>query len=222
MNNFEWCRKKKYEVEIELGCYLLTNDMTLIDGFFEKEFNGKKYAIKNGNNILEQNEWTTSPDKPYIITGTYGEKWPIGLEELNSYDVKPFNIGIIPIKIATKDSDEQEFLIAYKVDEKVTNTMVIPENAFMGDGIDTHRILLVNSPLSQIPHNGGDYIIAKHIPGKPEYMDYPEEQRNSRYAANLYKPRVINGSIMESTYDHALTQNEIIEKNKNKVYSLKI
>ena len=56
MNNFEWCRKKKYEVEIELGCYLLTNDMTLIDGFFEKEFNGKKYAIKNGNNILEQNE----------------------------------------------------------------------------------------------------------------------------------------------------------------------
>lgn len=51
-----------------------------------------------------------------------------------------------------------------------------------------------------------------HIPGLPEYMELPEEKRNTEASARLYSPRIVNGSVMQTTYDHALTQSEIIEK----------
>ena len=46
---FEWCRKRKYNVQVELACYPITENQPLIDGFEEKAFNIdgilKKYAM---------------------------------------------------------------------------------------------------------------------------------------------------------------------------------
>ena len=83
----------------------------------------KKFAVKMGTNKLEQNTWPTSPARPYVVTGTVGERWPIKPSNLTAYDV-----------------------------------------------------------------------------------------RETKAMAKLYDPRVINGSIMQTTYDHAWTQDEIREK----------
>lgn len=84
---------------------------------------------------------------------------------------------------------------------------------FLDDGtFDESQVRVANSKNSLVSHNGGDYVVAKHIPGEPEYMQLPEDERNTREAAKLYSPRIINGSVMQTTYDHALTQEEIITK----------
>ncbi len=72
--------------------------------------------------------------------------------------------------------------------------------------------VLANSPTSAVSHNGGDYVAAKHIEGEPEYFELPEEQRNTKEAAKKYDPRIINGSVMQTTYDHAATIEEFLEK----------
>ena len=216
---FEWCRKSKYEVQIELACYPLTNELTLQEGFIEKEFeeNGvkTKYAVKEGFNILEQNSWVTSPQRPYVITGTAGERWPVKLSNLSAYDVDPSTIRIEPITVSTKDPSEQEFLVALNIPE-TTTAEVIPSWAFKDNGtIDETQIMIANSPSSMISHNQGDFIIAKHIEGQPDYLELPEEIRNTKESAILYDPRVINGLIMAKTYDHAQTQEEIKDKYKH-------
>ena len=217
MNKFEWCRKKKYDVTIELGCYLITEDMPLLDGFLRKEFNGNNYAIKRGFNILEQYEWYTSPDVPYIVTGTVGERWIISDDELKTYDVDPSSIGVNPIRVSTVNPDNQEFLRAYKIDESIKNITVAPFSAFSNEGINPKQVYVANSEMSKAPHNGGDYVITKYVPGQPDYMEYPADQRNSRYAAKLYEPRIVNGSIMEETYDHAENHEDIINKYPRKI-----
>lgn len=213
---FEWCRKAKYNVQAELACYPITETQTLMDGFEEKMFNidgvETKYAVKSGFNVLEQNSWTTSPNRPFVLTGTVGERWPVKPSNMSAYDVDPATIGIIPVTISTKDPSAQEFMVAVKIPEGMS-AKVVPSWAF-GEGgiIDESQIMYANSESSLVSHNGGDYLVAKHILGQPEYMQLPEEQRNSVEAAKLYSPRIINGSVMETTYDHALTQSEIVEK----------
>ena len=225
---FEWCRKRKYNVQVELACYPITENQPLIEGFEEKVFNIdgtlKKYAIKSGFNILEQNNWSTSPYKPFIITGTVGEKWPVKPSNMSAYDIVLRSISINPITISTKDPSTQEFLVAVNIPEEL-NAKVIPSWAFKDDGtIDESQVMIANSKSSLVPHNGGDYIVAKHIPGEPEYMQLPEEQRNLVETSKKYEPRIINGSVMQTTYDHAPTKSEIIEKNKHtkkKIVSVK-
>ena len=90
-----------------------------------------KYAVKSGTNVLEQNSWTTSPTKPFVITGIVGERWPVKVSNMSAYDVEITNIGVERMTISTKDPVDQEFLVS---------------------------------------HNGGDYVVAKHIPGQLEYM----------------------------------------------------
>ena len=220
-NEFEWCRKGLYNVQIELGCYELKDGMQLKEGFEEKEFEKDgvltKYAVKSGFNVLEQNHWTASPNKPFIITGTVGERWPVKLSNLNAYDVDPIHIGIEPITVSTKDPSQQEFMIAYKIQEG-NSAIVVPSWAFANDGsIDNTQIMQANSKDSLVPHNGGDYIVAKHIEGQPEYFELPEQIRNSVDAAKLYDPRIVNGSIMATTYDTAITKEEITSKYASKV-----
>lgn len=213
---FEWCRKAKYSVQVELACYTITETQPLMKGFEERTFiiDGveKKCAVKSGFNVLEQNSWITSPTKPFVLTGTVGERWPVKQSNISAYDVDPTTIGIEPMTIFTKNPSQQEFLVAINIPEGIS-TKVIPSWAFGSDGtIDESQIMVANSDSSLIGHNGGDYIVAKHIPGQPEYMQLPEEKRNTREAAKLYDPRIINGSIMQTTYDHAPTQLEITEK----------
>ncbi len=116
---FEWCRKAKYEVQAELACYQITETQPLLDGFEEKSFevNGAKteYAVKTGFNVLEQNHWTTSPDRPFVLTGTVGERWPVKPSNMTAYDVDMTSIGIQPATISTKDPSEQEFLVAVHI-----------------------------------------------------------------------------------------------------------
>lgn len=213
---FEWCRKGKYEVKVELACYPITEEYPLLEGFEEATVvvDGveTKYAVKSGFNILEQNSWTTSPAKPYVITGTVGERWPVKPTNMSAYDVDVATIGVEPIVVSTKDPSDQEFMVAFNIPEG-TDARVVPSWAFLEDGsIDESQVMLANSLDSVVPHNGGDYIVAKHIPGQPEYMELPEHIRNTPEMARLYDPRVINGSVMETTYDHALTQAEIVGK----------
>jgi hypothetical protein len=215
-NGFEWCRKGLYEVQAELGCYRITEEHPLLEGFeaVEVEENGEKvlYAVKSGFNVLELNKWTTSPTRPYILTGTVGEQWPVKARNLSAYEVNPESIGVEPMTISTKDPSNQEFMVAFFVPEGTT-IKVLPGWAFQEDGtIDERQIMVTNSEQSMVSHMGGDYIVAKHIPGKPEYMELSEEERNTREAAELYDPRVVNGSIMQTTYNHARTQEEVIRQ----------
>ena len=212
----EWCRKAKYEVQIELACYPISDEHPLVEGFQEKVFEvegeQRKFAVKSGFNVLEQNSWTTSPQKPYVITGTVGEGWPVKPSNLSAYDVDPATIGIEPVTVSTKDPSAQEFMVASVVPEGMS-AKVIPSWAFGQDGsIDETQIMVANSESSMVPHNGGDYVVAKHVPGQPEYMELSEEKRNTIEAAKLYDPRIINGSVMATTYDHALTQGEVRAK----------
>ena len=223
ISNFEWCRKSKYNVQIELACYKIDENHPLLPGFFEKEFerDGKivKYAVKTGTNELEKNTWTTNPDRPYVITGTAGERWPVKPSNLTAYEVNPEDITTVPLTVSTKDPSDQEFLVATNIplDQQIK---VISKWAYRDDGtIDETQVLTSNTEDSIISHANGDYIVAKHIDGKPEYMELTEELRNTKEAATLYSPRIINGSIMETTYDHAKTKEEIIDKYK-KVKSL--
>ena len=209
---FEWCRKAKYNVQIELGCYKLDEDHSLLPDFEEKEINGEKYAIKSGINVLEKNMWSTNPQRPYIITGTVFERWPVKPSNLSAYEVNPEDIGIFPIIVSTKDPVDQEFLVAFHipVDKQIK---VVTKWAFRDDGtLDESQVLTSNADDSAISHGDGDYIVAKHIDGKPEYMELPEEERNTKEAATLYSPRIINGSVMERTYDHAETKAQIKAK----------
>lgn len=213
---FEWCRKAKYEVQVELACYPITENQPLLEGYEEKNFNmdgvETKYAVKSGFNILEQNHWTASPTKPFVLTGTVGERWPVKLSNMSAYDVDVEKVGVTPITISTKDPSAQEFMVAVNIPEGMSAN-VVPSWAFREDGtIDETQIMIANSPSSLVSHQEGDYIVAKHIPGQPEYMQLSEEERNSEVVSKLYDARIVNGSIMETTYDHALTQSEIIEK----------
>lgn len=212
-NGFEWCRKAKYNVQAELGCYEVTSEKPLIEGFEEKVIDGKEYAVKSGFNVLEQNNWTTSPQKPYILTGTVGERWPVKPSNMSAYDVDPVTIGVNAVTISTKDPSDQEFLVAMNVPEEVKGIKVVPSWAFGDDGsIDETQLMVANSESSMVSHDGGDYVVAKHISGQPEYMELPESKRNTREMAELYDPRVINGSVMQTTYDHAKTKQEITDK----------
>ena len=87
---FEWCRKTKYAVQAELGCYQITKDFPLLEGFKEKIFDREgietSYAVKSGFNVLEQNNWTTSLDRPFVLTGKIGEKWPVKTSNMSAYD----------------------------------------------------------------------------------------------------------------------------------------
>lgn len=212
MNNYEWCRKGLYEVDIELGCYKIDQEHPLLDGFVEAVFDGEFYGVKAGENSLEKNRWMTEPSRPYIITGTVGERWPVKERNLQAYDVDKDKITTIPQKVSTKDPSDQEFMIACRipVDKQI---VVIPSCAYREDGtIDAIQVMTSNLPDSNVPHDNGDYVIAKHIDGKPEYMDLPEEVRNTKEIAELYDPRIVNGRVMERTYDHAKTKEEIIAK----------
>lgn len=213
---FEWCRKAKYNVQAELACYEITDTCPLLEGFEEKTFdiNGveTRFAVKSGFNVLEQNNWTTSPAKPFVLTGTVGERWPVKPSNMSAYDVDPATIGVDPVTVSTKDPSAQEFMVAVNIPEGVS-AKVVPSWAFGDDGsIDESQIMIANSESSLVSHDRGDYIVAKHIPGQLEYMQLTEEQRNSVEAAKLYDPRIINGSVMQTTYDYALTQEEIIAK----------
>ncbi len=217
---FEWCRKAKYDVQAELACYQITETQPVMEGFEEKTFNingvETKYAVKSGFNVLEQNHWTTSPDRPFVLTGTVGERWPVKPSNMTAYDVDSSTIGVNPTTISTKDPSEQEFLVAYHI--PIGQSLeVVPSWAFSSDGtIDETQFMVANSESSMVPHDTGDYVVAKHIEGQPEYMQLPEEQRRTKEVAKLYSPRIINGSIMKTTYDHALTQEEIKEKYSSK------
>lgn len=213
---FMWCRKAQYEVEVELACYELTEGRTLLEGFEEKVFKidgvETKYAIKSGFNILEQNHWTTSPVKPYVITGTVGERWPVKVSNMSAYDVNLNDIGIDPMTISTKDPSEQEFMVAIQIPIG-EQAKVIPSWAYSDDGkIDESQSMIANSENSLVSHEEGDYIVAKYIPGQPQYWKLPEEIRNTKKMAELYDPRIINGMIMATTYNVAKTQEEIIAK----------
>ena len=215
-NGFEWCRKGLYEVQVELGCYVIDEQHPLLEGFeaTKAEIDGKEVelAVKSGFNVLELNKWTTSPKKPYILTGTAGERWPVKPSNLGAYDVEPEKVGVEPMTIRTKDPSNQEFMVCFFVPEG-TKIKVIPSWAFGEDGsVDLSQAMTTNEEQSIVSHNGGDYIVAKHIEGQPEYMELPEEVRNTREAAELYDPRVVNGTIMETTYNHAKTQEEIIRQ----------
>lgn len=215
---FEWCRKGLYEVQMELGCYPLGDGTKLLDGF-KKDKEGKN-AVKSEFNKLEQQNWTTSPNKPYIITGTVGERWPVKQANLSAYEVDPAIIGITPITASTKDPSEQEFLVAYFVPEGTTVT-VTPSWAFNEDGsIDQTQLMVANSESSIVPHNGGDYVVAKHIPGEPEYMELLEKEREDPEIITKYDPRIVNGSVMQTTYDRAKTQAEIKSKYQESTSSI--
>ena len=213
---FEWCRKAKYDVQAELACYPITDSSPLREGFEEKIFNidgiEKRYAVKSGFNVLEQNSWTTSPDKPFVLTGAVGERWPVRISNMSAYDVDPTTIGVDQITISTKDPSAQEFMVAVNIPEGLS-VKVAPSWAFGNDGtIDESQILIANSESSLVSHDGGDYVVAKHISGQPEYMQLSEEQRNLVEVSKLYDPRIVNGSVMQTTYDRALTQAENEEK----------
>ena len=99
---------------------------------------------------MEQNNWTTSPLKPFIITGTVGETWPIKLINLSAYDINIEDIGIEPIVVSTKDPSEQEFLVAHQISKK-KKTIVIPDWAFSDDGkVDETQIMHANSEVRSI------------------------------------------------------------------------
>ena len=214
--DFEWCRKGKYNVQIELGCYKIDEEHPLQEGFIEEEFDGVKYAIKKGFNILEQNNWETSPNRPYVITGTANERWSVKESNLSAYDVNIEDIGIEPVTVSTKDSKDQEFLVSCKIPSDIV-LKVIPKWAYRADGtIDETQVMVANSATSKLPHESGDFVVAKHIDGEPEYMELSEDNRNTKEAASKYDPRVINCTIMERTYDHASTQDEIKNKYKSK------
>lgn len=216
VKGYEVCRKAKYSVQIELGCYKLEDGEEPKEGFtiLEREEDGKvvRYAVKKGQNVLEKNNWTTSPERPYIITGTVGERWPVKPSNLSAYEVNPEDITIEPTEVFTKDPDDQEFLVCKKVDISKTE-VVFPTWCFKEDGtIDDAQVLVANDKGSSVSHEDGDYIVAKHIEGAPEYMDLPLEVRATKNAAKIYSPRIVNGSVMKKTYDRAKTKEEIISK----------
>ena len=217
---YEWCRKGLYEVQIELACYPITEGTPLATGFVEEEIDGVKYAVKEGVNILEKNNWKTRPERPFVITGTVGERWPVKLSNLEAYDVNIDDIGIEPITVSTKDPSDQEFMVAVHIPEGV-EAKIVPKWAYNKDKegkydgtIDGSQVMYANQEDTIVSHNGGDYVVAKHIDGKPEYWELPEEIRNTPEMAALYDPRIINGSIMETTYDHAPTKEEISSKHQ--------
>ena len=217
-DGFEWCRKGLYEVQIELACYLIDDDHPLKEGFIPDEINGVMYAVKEGVNILEKNQWKARPERPYVITGTVGERWPVKSENLAAYDVDPSDIGTEPVTVSTKDPSDQDFMVAFHIPEG-EEAQVIPKWAFKKDDdgkydgtIDETQIMYANLEDTIVSHNGGDYVVAKHIEGKPEYWELSPEERNTPEMAILYDPRIINGSVMETTYDHALTKEEIFSK----------
>ena len=204
---FEWCRKGLYEVQIELGCYPLGDGTKLLDGF-KKDKEGKN-AVKSEFNILEQNSWTTSPNKPYIITGTVGERWPVKQANLSAYEVDPAIIGITPITASTKDPSEQEFLVAYFVPEGTT-VAVTPSWAFNED--------FLQEILEKDFLTGEGKVEEYDI--EPEYMELSEKEREDPEIITKYDPRIINGSVMQTTYDRAKTQAEIKSKYQESTSSI--
>ena len=213
----EVCRKAKYSVKIELGCYKIDEAHPLLPGFEEETFEDGVYAVKSGVNSLEKNSWRTNPNRPYIITGTVGERWPVKPTDLANYEVNPAEITVEPKEISTKDPSDQPFMTATFI-PMGTQIKVITKWAFRDDGtIDETQVATSNLESSAVSHAEGDYVVAKHIDGEPEYMDLPEEVRNTKEAATKYSPRIINGSIMKTTYDHASTKEEIEAKYAPKI-----
>lgn len=211
-NGFEYCRKGLYEVQIELGCLKISDPSELPDGFECAEIEGELYAVKSGTNILEQNSWTTSPNKPYIITGTVGERWPVKESNLSAYDVDKANIGITPITVSTKNPSNQEFMVAVRIPVNESAT-VIPSWAFKEDGtIDDSQVMIANDKKSAISHLDGDYVVAKHIDGLPEFWQLSDSEKSNPKIIEMYDPRIINGSIMETTYDHDIVKENIEAK----------
>ncbi len=215
---YEWCRKGKYEVQVQLGCYKVDENHPMLPGFMPLMIaeNGgiSKYAVKVGTNILEGNAWVTSPTYPFIITGTVGEMWPV--RNLESYEVNE-EIGIEPSTISTKDPSMQEFLVATRIPLGL-HVKVATRSSFDSNGVlDESKLLTTNLEDSNATHHAeGDFVIAKHIEGEPEYISLPEEVRNTKEIAEKYRPRVISGEVFEKTYDHAKTREEILAKYKNK------
>ena len=71
-------------------------------------------------NFLEEVEYVTDEKRPYVITGTLGEKWPVSRENLlETYDVDKYIDTIdkgIPAKVGIKESNK--VIEAYQTTEK--------------------------------------------------------------------------------------------------------
>lgn len=210
MDGLEYCRKSRYFVDIE------------------RPLLGTK-----GKNILEGNKWQTTAQTPYVVTGTLGEKWVVNEENLKEYKINKDEIRIAgeAIHTRTKNPEEQSFMVAKQIPVNNKDFTVMPAYGFDDYGFEKKdAVLKANDPKSKVDHLQGDWCVAKDINdidldklgdkarlfrdsnGKLlQYMELPEEVRNSRAAAMAYDPVIVNGSVMENTYDHAKTKDEILD-----------
>ena len=111
-----------------------------------------------------------SMSQPYIMTGTVGERWPVKVSNMAAYDVDLDTVGLEPCVISTKDSSDQEFMVAVLIPEG-QSAIVIPKWAF-GDVIDESQIMVANSPQSIVSHNGGDFIVASILKASQSIWNY--------------------------------------------------
>lgn len=194
-----YCRKFQYKVKIE-----------------------KPPIGTKGFNVLERNEWTTSIDKPFVVTGTQGEKWPISYEDLEAYEIDERDIPKdgTSVETLTKSSKEQPIKVCKIIPKNVKNFTVVPSWAYGEYGLDEKQILHANDPKSKVKHGEGDWCVAKDADmidlkelgseaekfldkdGKLlQYMQLPKELRDTKEAALIYDPCIINGKVMLSTYN---------------------
>lgn len=216
-----WCREARYSVFVQRGCYQSSHRgdelMLHLDGFYTKEFlvNGKpeKYEVQRGFNILTNEHWETCPEKPFILTGTVGQRWIVSKEELEEkYDIRAEQVWIEPRKIQVKPPTGKPFYVALRIPDN-KEFFIYPKSVFDAPcGFDSDKAVFGNMENSLVPHDDGDYLIARHIDGKPEYAENYQKNNTSEEAAKLYDPQIINARVFKSTFDFSRSKEEIINK----------
>lgn len=145
-------------------------------------------------NRLDGASYITTKDRPYVISGTQGERYVIGADELRSTYTYLDGSEIIPdnlrseivalnsencndwVKIRTRTGIKNAINWAFHVPTDVVN---LPVHTYYGD------TMYANRQEPGINHGNGDFLVCTDAGGQP----------------NMNNMWVVNGLVFESTYD---------------------
>lgn len=144
------------------------------------------------HNKLENSDYVTNENKPYVLVGTAGEEWCVDFKKLSSNYTFEGGTAITEENLKMLEQQKEEDGGYYSVIPKVklltipggvTNWAVhVPiENMFpvvtlWGETLMINRV--------GIPHGAGDYLVCSDKEGSPDLKD----------------KWVVNGEIFEKTY----------------------
>lgn len=140
-----------------------------------REYNvpGKKGIVYN----FFEDAYEKVSENGYIITGTEGEMWPIGVGSLGKYDIDPEKITFEPQSVRTMETDT------------VYAGICIPSELIFTLETNYGEKALLKGNRPEIGHGAGDFVLvaAKNNDGKyvPDFSD---------------SGRIVNGIVFHKLY----------------------